>query len=199
LGAWYYFRKKGWALQTVIEEHVRPAIKQVLAASPGLPLDEAGLIQQLPAFLIIATIIGVAIALIAERRVTTSLGLFWANRTREIELVSFRVPDIVIWITIASIFGAFYHHGLNWVTVVSTNALNVLTVVYFFQGLAVVVAWFRVLRVSPLWRVFWYIVLVLQLALAVALLGFADYWMDFRQRLSRMGKKSIESNKPLTK
>ena len=199
LGAWYYFKKKGLGLQTVVETYIRPAVKQLLAVNPGLPVDEAGLIQQIPAALIILTILAVALGLIAERRLTTSVGLFWNNRTREIELVNFRAPDALVWLTIVSIFGAFYQHGIQALTIVSTNAINVLTVIYFFQGLAVGVMAFRVFRVAKIWRVFWYVVLILQLFLAVALLGFADYWLDFRQRLTRMEKKSVESNQRLTK
>ena len=107
-------------------------------------------------------------------------------------LASFRVPDAFIWITTASIFGAFYRHGNEMIETISINAINVLAVIFFFQGLAIASHLFRAYKISAFWQGLWYFVLVLQLFFLVSLVGFADYWLDFRERLTR---KPAETNK----
>jgi uncharacterized protein YybS (DUF2232 family) len=74
----------------------------------------------------------------------------------------------------------------------SHNALNVLLVLYFFQGLGVVARFFQVIKLSSFWQGFWYIMIVFQLLLLVSVLGFIDFWIDFRERLV---KKTTEVNK----
>jgi uncharacterized protein YybS (DUF2232 family) len=104
----------------------------------------------------------------------------------------FRAPDACVWMMIVAILGAFLKHDFSEIKVVSTNLLNVLVVVYFFQGLAIVSYVFEALKVSPLWRGIWYLLILVQLFLMVSLVGFVDFWLEFRERLSR---KSTQENK----
>jgi hypothetical protein len=83
------------------------------------------------------------------------------------------------------ILGAFLKHGKEPLEIASVNALNVLIVLYFFQGLAVISNVFRSFKVAPFWQAIWYTLFVLQLFLMVSLLGFVDYWLEFRVRLAR--------------
>ncbi len=69
--------------------------------------------------------------------------------------------------------------------IIGTIVLIVIVVLYFFQGMAVIFKAFDVFAVGPIWRLFIGFVLTFQLAIVVAVLGVADYWLDFRDRLTR--------------
>ena len=68
---------------------------------------------------------------------------------------------------------------LHWL---SANVFNIAVMLYFFQGLAVVVDFFAVKRVSVIWRTVAYLLIFLQLFLMVAFIGFVDLWLEFRNR-----------------
>lgn len=165
------------------------------AGRPNFNLNAEAIIQQLPSIAVIAVIAALALALICERRALA----FVVKRpmtspASEARLSSFRIPDVFIWLTIAALFGAFVKHGHSLVETVSVNSLNVLVILFFFQGLAVVSHAFRAFKVAPFWQGLWYIVLVLQLFLIVSLVGFVDFWIEFRERLAR---KSAATNKSI--
>lgn len=170
-----------------LRKGVTELIDRMTEVNPNAVVNADAVLQQLPSVVVISLICALAIAMIGEARL-----LRWFNpkmserafldRSR---LVSFRVPDVFIWLSIVSIFGAFFRHGQAWAEIASVNALNVLVFMFFFQGLAIASHAFRVFKVSNFWRSLWYVVLVLQLFLIVSLVGFTDFWLEFRQRLTR--------------
>lgn len=96
-------------------------------------------------------------------------------------LRSFKNPEHLVWGLILAGFALLIDNG-----VVQAVALNVVVVagfLYFMQGLAVVAHFFATYRVPAFFRIFFYVLLVLQayLALAVVLLGLFDLWGDFRR------------------
>jgi uncharacterized protein YybS (DUF2232 family) len=58
----------------------------------------------------------------------------------------------------------------------------VVVMLYFFQGLAVVVSYLEAKKVGQLWRGLCYLLVFTQLFLGVAVLGFVDLWFGFRNR-----------------
>lgn len=189
VGVWIHFTKV--ALIESVRKQITPLVDKLVAMNSGSAVSVETVMQQLPSGIVIGIISALAVALIGESRMLKWIGENERGAT-ENRLSSFRVPDIFIWVTIVSIFGAFFQHGIKWVETVSLNTLNVLVVVFFFQGLAVIAHAFRVYRVSPFWQGLWYIIFVIQLFLVVSFVGFVDYWMEFRERLSR---KPAETNK----
>lgn len=183
VGAWMY-RTKAHLIEEA-RNQLEPLAEKITAMNSGAGISADTLIQQIPSGLMIGFIAALAVALIGERRMLGWLGLSVERSADDKRLGSFRAPDAFIWLTIAAVFGAFYHHGNELFETISINALNVLAVIYFFQGLAIVAHAFRVFRVGPFWQWLWYMVLVLQLFLLVSLIGFADFWVEFRTRLTR--------------
>jgi len=114
--------------------------------------------------------------LLALRRMAIKL-----NRPLPIgEFRKFRNPDHLIWFVIVAGFAL-----LPESSVITTAALNVLVValsLYFLQGLAIILYFFDRFAVQRFVRVTFYILLVLQpyLAVAVAVLGIFDLWGNFR-------------------
>lgn len=194
VGMWIH-QTKGHLLEDVRSELV-PLVDKIATMNSSAVVSVDSVIQQLPSGLVIGVIIAIAISLIAEARMMAWFGLVVQKRPagapESLRLSSFRVPDVFIWLSIVAIFGAFFRHGNELAEAVSINTLNVLVVSYFFQGLAVASRAFRVYKISAFWRSLWYVVLVLQLFLLVSLVGFVDFWLDFRERLAR---KPAEPNK----
>lgn len=96
------------------------------------------------------------------------------------QFLSFRNPDMLVWVVIAAGFAL-----LIPAADVGRAGLNVLVVcgfIYFLQGLAVVLAFFKRISVPSLARIIFWLVLAFQpyLVLAIAILGLFDIWGNFR-------------------
>lgn len=189
LGVAIWVHRSSLPLIDVLREKLVPVVERLSNMNGGSSVTVEMALQQLPSGLVIGLLTAMAVSLIGENRVLHWVGY---DSKRELErpqagrsLGTYRVPDVFIWLAIAAIFGAFFKHGNALVESISVNALNVLVVVFFFQGLAVVSHLFRTYRVSPFWQGLWYLVLVVQLFPVVSLVGFVDFWIEFRERLTR--------------
>lgn len=184
LGAKLYVHKA--ALLNELRAQIAPLVDRMAQLNPKAQITIDTVLQQLPSGFVITLMIALSFALIWERRLLT-----WSKLQEQKEgvhtvgLRSFQVPGATVWLSMLAILGAFLQHGNHVLEMVSVNLLNILAVLYFFQGLAVVATAFEVFKVGRVWQTLWYIMIVLQLFLLVSLLGFADYWVEFRQRLSR--------------
>ncbi|HVK62353.1 MAG TPA: DUF2232 domain-containing protein [Bdellovibrionales bacterium] len=182
-------------LMTPIRESAKAFVTRMAELNPQqgmMNIDDV--MKHLPSVLIVALMIALAIALLWGPVLARlfAIPVEAESAPSRARLIDYRVPDLGIWIVIAALFGSFYRHGLGWAQVASLNVLNVMAIAYFFQGLAVITEAFRVFRVGPIWRAIWYTLIVLQLFLMVSVIGFVDFWLDFRTRLAR---RPIEPNK----
>lgn len=96
------------------------------------------------------------------------------------EFVSFRNPDLLVWVLISAGFAMLLPSPL-----VTTPALNILLLVslmYFVQGMAVVSMLISKQSISGILRIVLYIMLLIQpyLMAFVAVIGLCDLWVDFR-------------------
>lgn len=93
---------------------------------------------------------------------------------------SFRNPESFVWVVIVAGFSMLLPQpGIQQVAL---NLLIVCGFIYFLQGLAVVLAFFQRLSVPSLARMIFWLVLMFQpyLVLAIAFLGIFDIWANFR-------------------
>lgn len=99
-------------------------------------------------------------------------------------LRSFRLPEATVWLAIALGMVAWLGGGTPagyW----GVCSLVVIAVLFLAQGLAVIHSARFAYGLARGWLVVFYALFALfyQLGLAVALLGFADVWADFRERI----------------
>lgn len=178
---WIYRYGSGWRtfLEGQIEAFLAPA-KQIA----GVSIDAPSLLLQAPSGLVILLMLALFSMVLLEDRIRAVFGL---GKNADRHLIEFRAPEAFIWVLIGSLFFAFAKpvNHLEWAQPVALNLLNILIVFYFFQGLAVVVKAFSVFKVGVFWQIIFFSLVVFQLFLFVSLLGLADYWMNFRPRLSR--------------
>ncbi|MCL1979514.1 MAG: YybS family protein [Proteobacteria bacterium] len=94
---------------------------------------------------------------------------------------TWRLPDHMVWLPIGAIGVALFGQGAlqnvgSWLVMISGT-------LYFFQGLAVLIAMFERWRVPPLVRMILYFVIFLQTygLMLIAVLGLIDVWCNFRK------------------
>lgn len=135
------------------------------------------LAQLYPALLILGETLVAGLNLLLLRRLSARLAL----NLPEAHFNRFRNPDYLVWGLIAAGFALLVENGV--VTVVALNVLIIAGFLYFMQGMAIVSHFFKAYAVPSLLRYLFYILLVVQayLAIAVALLGLFDLWADFRR------------------
>lgn len=136
--------------------------------------EVAGQIYPALTVIVLILITGISLSLLARgaRRLTVppNLGPFARYKNNE----------LLVWIVIASGFSLLVSEPT--VFRVALNIFIVGLVLYFIQGLAVLVHYLNRFKVSPLMRAIIFVLLVIQpyLAVALALLGLFDLWGDFR-------------------
>ena len=96
------------------------------------------------------------------------------------KFTGFKNPEPLVWVMIAAGFAMLIKHPV--VTTVALNALVVTVALYFMQGMAIIVNFYRKYSVPQAARILFYLVLLLQpyLMVIVAALGIFDIWGNFR-------------------
>jgi len=94
--------------------------------------------------------------------------------------LSFRNPELLVWVVIAAGFASLVPAAD--ISRIGLNVLVVCSFIYFLQGLAVVLTFFKRISVPSLARIIFWLALVFQpyLVLAIAIFGLFDIWGDFR-------------------
>ncbi len=187
-GAWC--RDQRVSPVATLSKWIEPGVQKLRELNPSLEtsmeIRTEAIVANVPSAIIIVGLFALAIAVLSERnwlRIISpeTLGRL-AGRSRWLE---FRVWNELIFVLMAALLATFTNHGLRLVSVIGTNALNVLVVLYFFQGMAVIYKALGYFRVGAAWKLLIGVLLTLQLALIVACVGVADYWLEFRTRLNR--------------
>jgi hypothetical protein len=171
-----------WVVQ--IQTWLENLVKPLSGMNPALQINATDLMPQLPSVILILWIVALYLAVLLERRLGSPSHI-------QKQLSQWRLPDVVVWIMIFGLLGAFGNFENKVIHSVSINAINVCFVLFFFQGLAVVSQFFRRLKMGPFWQMLFMVVIVLHLFLFVSALGLVDYWADFRARMKNKGAPGV--------
>ena len=166
---------------------------KIAEINPVVKLDAQTFLYQIPSFVIVCLILALGIGLIFERRVFSWLSITREITASQLKLLEYRVPDIFIWIAMTAFLLTMVSFGGKAIAQVALNVTNVSIVLYFFQGLAVLEVCLISIRAGMFTRILAYIILAGQLLPALAVIGFADYWLDFRKRLQKMKTKNDQA------
>jgi hypothetical protein len=168
------------------EALIKQFTDKLYEVNPGLQVDASLLVQLIPSAIVTILVVALGIGLIFERRAFS-----WSNLPRErvasqLKLLEFRLPDFMIWVAMGAFLLTMENFHLKALEILGLNIVNVLTVLYFFQGLAILEVGLRSFKAGALLRGAIYIILVGQLFPLVSAIGLIDYWVDFRKRLKKM-------------
>src|SRR6266571_2524996 len=137
----------------------------------------AELLQRLYPALVTAMLVAIAACNLALLKKTTAKS---AANLPIGDFSTFRNLDLLVWALIATGFSLLL--PVSPVTTPALNLLLIISMLYFFQGMAVVSAFIAKNSVSALLRILFYAMLIIQpyLLAIVAGIGLFDLWADFR-------------------
>lgn len=175
----------GTTLAIRLQEQVQLILKQAQQMNSMVKLDPNYLVGQTPSVLVILLLVSLALALILEQPISR-LFKFNEVKVEAMNLLGFRLPDSFIWIAMISFLFSFIDMGNKTLAMTATNIVNVMVILYFFQGMAVIEAFFTVLKLGFFVRFLTYVVFLIQLFFLVAAIGVIDFWVEFRKRFIRI-------------
>ena len=89
-------------------------------------------------------------------------------------------PEFLVWVLIAAGFSKLL--SITGLDFASTNTLLIISAIYVFHGLSIILFFFNKYNVPVLSRIIIYLIIVLQqFPVFLALLGLFDQWFDFRK------------------
>ncbi len=100
-------------------------------------------------------------------------------------LSRWKAPNRLVWIFLAA--GGLSFMPQTSIRYAGINIFLVASFGYFLQGLAIVSFFFQTRNISPYFRWIFYFFIAIQqmLMIAIATMGFADLWIDFRKYLQK--------------
>jgi hypothetical protein len=180
------FKANGINTYAEVQQLFEQFTQRVIEVNPSATLSSDVLIQQIPSAVVIVLILTLGVGLIFERRVFSWLNLPREKTASQLKLLEYRVPDYVVWIAMIAFLLTMVSFGGKAIAILAVNIVNVTIVLYFFQGLAVLEVFLNSLKVGTFTRILAYIILIGQLLLVLSIVGWIDYWVDFRGRIRRI-------------
>ncbi|MCB0347401.1 MAG: DUF2232 domain-containing protein [Bdellovibrionales bacterium] len=186
-------------LLTLVNTKTQQFLVTLKEVQPNLTIDLDTLVTQIPSAVVMILLFSLWFGLLGLKylakndRIKTLHGIT-SQKLRQInstKLRDFELPGFVIWIALPVIAITFIEFDLVEIKMIAGNILNILLILYFFHGLSIIAVFFRASEVGIFWRVFWYIVLTVQMFLLVSSLGFADFWMNFRSKINKKPAKTV--------
>lgn len=179
--AGYFLILKNMVAADMLSETLEPLRTAMNKAFPNNQLEPGTLVKYLPGFFTASLFGSLAMGFIFETKVTKMFKIQRARVASGLRWLEFRLPDTVIWLTLASLLILGLNSNQEILKTAGINFLIIAAVAFLFQGLAVVEFMTRFYRFGPFARMATYVLIVLQLAPFVILVGFVDYWADFRK------------------
>ena len=176
--------------QVIWSELLTPLQQTMNKAFPENPMDVMSLKAYVPGIFSAMLFSSLALGFMLESKVTRLFNIRQTRVASGLKWLEFRLPDLFIWTSLFAAFFSLVPVGISSLEKISLNIVIVSVVAYFFQGLAITEFLTRTFRFGPFSKMVLYILIVLQLAPAVVLIGLTDYWVDFRKRL----RKKIKAN-----
>ncbi len=183
---WQMLLSKGVNTLAELEKLVAQFTTKVQDMNPVVKLDPATLVQQTPSAIVIILILALGWGLIFERRVTSWLNLPIEGTASQLKLLEYRLPDFCIWVAMTAFLLTMVSFGGKATAILAVNIVNVMVVLYFFQGLAVLEVLLNTMKAGAFMRVLTYIIMVGQLLPLLSVVGLADFWLDFRGRMKKL-------------
>lgn len=177
------YMEKGIAELIALQEKAGGDVVELLDLKSQLPVLVDYTVYMLPSFVLASLAILFVVNLVVAKRL---FGPLFTTLGR-VDLTRYQVPFFAVWFMILLISVLLINTKIldnRLLHFLSLNLLVVLCVIYFFQGFAVMVAFMDQKQFVGLWRLFFYLSLILFLQPAVLLLiifGFFDSWLDLRK------------------
>ena len=111
-----------------------------------------------------------------------------------VQLNTWKAPDFLVWGVIGCALILLLPG--SFLKLLGLNGMIIFTIIFFFQGIAIISFYFEKKKIPPAIRVLLYGTIIIQqiFLLVIAGIGFFDVWADFR----RLGKNNDDKQIPLS-
>lgn len=177
----------------VVEGALRPGVEKLKEVYPVVAdrIDLNLVVQQVPSAIVIVGLIALALSKMTFASwLRLVSGKVRDARAVQKQCLNFKVWEPLVFVLMFALLAAFLEQPYWWIKSVGLNAVNVLAVLYFFQGFAVCLVAMDWLKFGPFARLAFGFLLLFQFALFVAVVGLADYWLDLRRRMIARSARS---------
>lgn len=186
--AGYFMILKQLTTTDTLTEMVEPLREVMNKAFPEKAMEASSLVKYLPGIFIASLFGALATSFAFESNVTRMFKLQRERVASGLRWLEFRLPDIVIWLTLIALLVLGLDLKYEFAKTLSINFLIVAAAALLFQGISVIEFMIRYYRLGLFTRTLTYVLIVLQLTPFVVLVGAVDYWADFRKRVRRKTK-----------
>lgn len=170
-------------------ELMKTLINSIQKASQNMMTEEEflkfNILQYLPGVFVSVLMSALALGFIFESKVSRLFGLKREKISTGIKWIEFRTPDLFIWFALCGFLFSLIETGIPHLKVVAINISIFNVVVFFFQGISVVEFMTRAYRVGPFTKFAIYMLIFGWLIPAISLVGFLDYWVNFRKNVRK--------------
>lgn len=192
--AGYFLILKNLTPADSLSEMMEPLRLAMNKAFPDNSLESGVLVKYLPGIFIASLFGSLAFSFAFETKVTKMFGIKRERVASGLRWLEFRLSDATVWLTLISLLFVGLESSNELVKTVSINFLIIAVVALFFQGFAVIEFALRFFRLGLFTRTIIYLLIILQLAPVVIVIGLVDYWADFRKLIRKKIKTSSNSN-----
>jgi hypothetical protein len=180
---WVHFKEQ-MAFWDWLTKQMEFYFAQTKSIVGNLNIDVDTLTHQIPSLFVTIFALNLWIAVLFDARTQKRTGYL----KPQVEIKNFRTPEAFIWVVIVSLLFSFVKMPVPGLQEAALNVLNVSLLLYFFQGLSVLSYLMEILNFGSLLKMIVYFIFIAQLLLPICL-GILDFWLNFRNRLS---KKRLE-------
>lgn len=152
------------------------------------------IVEILPSIGVVMLVFALLTALIFAHRIAPVLRLQFVHRVGRISLLEFRLPDWMIWPTLLALLFVALRVQDESIQLIAANSLHVFFWAYFLQGIAVTESAMSTFRAGFLARFLVYFVLIGNLLPFVAVIGFSDFWIEYRHRIKKWNSTRKQQN-----
>lgn len=161
------------------------SLKQVL---PEENFETKAVMMFMPGLLASALISALAVSLVFEAQIFQAFQIKRERLASGLKWLEFRLPDMFIWVSLFSFLFSVVETPFHFLQVIAINLAVVSIISFFFQGISVFEFATRIFRVGRITKLLLYLLIITWALPVITVLGFADYWVDFRRHLRKKVK-----------
>lgn len=158
------------------------SLKQVL---PDENFETKAIMMFMPGLLASALISSLAVSLVFEAQIFKAFHIKRERLASGLKWLEFRLPDSFIWISLFSFLFSVIETPFQFLQVIAINFAVISIVSFFFQGISVFEFATRIFRFGRVTKLLLYFLIITWALPLVSILGFADYWIDFRRHMRK--------------
>jgi hypothetical protein len=188
--AGYFLVLKNMTTENVLTQMVAPLKESIEKTFPDFSFESFSLESIIPGIISAGLFASLAFSWAFEASAVRMFGLKAERVASRLRWLDFKLPDAAIWTTLVSmLLVATLEAGVA--SSVAINILIVALIAFLFQGFTVVEFVMRYWRFGLFSRTLIYLLIILQLGPVLVLLGFVDYWADFRRLIRKKQKQNL--------